>query len=216
MSTAHGFTDGGRKNRLNQWLAVHALKREDAVIAVSIPSSPHEARPRWAFPPTGLRRSPMPGDPQPPGHSIAPRRVDQLGLDADAPLLGWVGRLSHVKGADIAIAALARLRNNSALLVFVGDGPDRQGARGTGRRTRNCRAGPLCRNGAGSRIHPSPAFDALVLSSRSEGTPMILLETIHAGIPIVASAVGGVPDLLPPGSALLVPPEDPAALAARR
>ena len=42
---------------------------------------------------------------------------------------------------------------------------------------------------------------------------MILLETIHAGIPIVASAVGGVPDLLPPGSALLVPPEDPAALA---
>ena len=41
---------------------------------------------------------------------------------------------------------------------------------------------------------------------------MILLETIHAGVPIVASAVGGVPDLLPPGTALLVPPNDPSSL----
>ena len=67
----------------------------------------------------------MPGDPHPPRHSIAPPRVPGWVSTADAPLLGWVGRLSHVKGADIAIAALARMRNKSALLVFVGDGPDR-------------------------------------------------------------------------------------------
>ena len=128
------------------------------------------------------------------------------------PLLGWVGRLSHVKGADIALAALARLRNDSARLVFVGDGPDRPAleaqaaALGVASRVRFAGMVPQ----ASSIL---PAFDALVLSSRSEGTPMILLETIHAGVPIVASAVGGVPDLLPAGTALLVPPNDPAALA---
>ena len=210
VSTAHGFTDGGRKNRLNQWLAVHALKREDAVIAVSSQLATRLAS--MGIPADRIATIPNAWRPPATGPLDRAAARDQLGLDADAPLLGWVGRLSHVKGADIAIAALARLRNNSALLVFVGDGPDRQGlvaqaaALGIAARVRFVGMVP----GAASIL---PAFDALVLSSRSEGTPMILLETIHAGIPIVASAVGGVPDLLPPGSALLVPPEDPVALA---
>ena len=96
--------------------------------------------------------------------------------------------------------------------MFVGDGPERAAL--------VAQAAAL---GIASRVHFTgmvpeassilPAFDALVLSSRSEGTPMVLLETIHAGVPIVASAVGGVPDLVPAGSALLVPPNDPVALA---
>ena len=58
------------------------------------------------------------------------------------------------------------------------------------------------------------ALDALALTSRTEGTPMILLEAMQAGVPIVASAVGGVPDLLSPRDALLTPPGSAAETAA--
>jgi glycosyltransferase involved in cell wall biosynthesis len=57
------------------------------------------------------------------------------------------------------------------------------------------------------------AFDVVVLSSRTEGTPMVLLEAMGAGVPIVATRVGGVPDMLNDDEALLVNPEDPRALA---
>jgi glycosyltransferase involved in cell wall biosynthesis len=63
---------------------------------------------------------------------------------------------------------------------------------------------------AAGRLH---AFDTVVLSSRSEGTPMVLLEAIAAGVPVVTTAVGGVPDVIGPGEGLLVPPERPTALA---
>jgi glycosyltransferase involved in cell wall biosynthesis len=59
------------------------------------------------------------------------------------------------------------------------------------------------------------AFDLFVLSSRSEGTPMVVLEAFGSATPVVATAVGGVPDLLENGKAgWLVPPEDPGRLGA--
>jgi glycosyltransferase involved in cell wall biosynthesis len=58
-----------------------------------------------------------------------------------------------------------------------------------------------------------PAFDAFVLSSRTEGTPMVLFEAMSVGVPIVAAAVGGVPDVIDSRTAVLVPPNDAQALA---
>jgi glycosyltransferase involved in cell wall biosynthesis len=58
------------------------------------------------------------------------------------------------------------------------------------------------------------AFDGFVLSSRTEGTPIVLFEAMRARTPIVATSVGGVPDVVSSNEAILVPPEDPAALAA--
>ena len=58
-----------------------------------------------------------------------------------------------------------------------------------------------------------PGADALVLSSVTEGLPMALLEAMAAGVPCVATAVGGVPALLSPGAGIVVPPQNPEALA---
>jgi glycosyltransferase involved in cell wall biosynthesis len=58
------------------------------------------------------------------------------------------------------------------------------------------------------------AYDVFALSSRTEGSPMVLLEAAAAGVPIVAANVGGVPDLLMPDEARLVPPGNAKALAA--
>ncbi len=210
LATAHGFTLGSRKNRLNQWLAVRALRKHDAVIAVSDPL----AATLCALGVAAERVVPIRNAWLPPGAPLLSRAEARarLHLGGDAPVLGWVGRLSPEKGADIAIAAMARLARADTQLAFVGEGRERQALQAQ-----------VALLGLGSRVHFAgtvpdaatvlTAFDALVLSSRTEGTPMILLEAIHAGVPIIASAVGGVPDLLAPGTGLLVPPEDPAALA---
>jgi glycosyltransferase involved in cell wall biosynthesis len=131
--------------------------------------------------------------------------------DGRPPRLVTVGRLAAPKDPVTFVRALARVREPFAAVV-VGDGPDRA------RVEAEIRAAGLAGTVelAGERRDVDrllAAADVFVLSSRSEGAPLSVLEAMAAGVPVVASAVGGVPEIV--GDAgLLVPPEDPDALAA--
>jgi glycosyltransferase involved in cell wall biosynthesis len=145
----------------------------------------------------------------------APRRTGalrrELGLSDDARLVGVVGRLVPVKNLRLLLGAGARLKG--AHFAIVGDGECRPDL--------EARAAAL---GLRDRVHflswrrDLPAIysdlDALAISSRNEGTPVSIIEAMAAGVPVVSTAVGGVPDLIEDGrTGLLVPPEDAPALA---
>jgi glycosyltransferase involved in cell wall biosynthesis len=125
-----------------------------------------------------------------------------------------VGRLSPEKGQDVLLEAFARAaRETDALLVLVGDGALRD------RLERRARAADLAGRVRflGWRTDPYACLggaDVCVLPSRSEGLPLSLLEAMSAGLPVVATAVGSVPDVLEGGArGRLVPPADAEALA---
>ena len=129
---------------------------------------------------------------------------------SDPPTVLVAARLVPIKGVDIAIAAMQHVRH-PARLVIAGDGPERTRLRAApgahsllGEVTTDRRDALL--QTAGVVVIPS----RITASGRTEGTPMIALEALAAGVPVIASAVGGlraVPHIR------LVPPEDPHQLA---
>ena len=136
-----------------------------------------------------------------------------LGIPRDAFAIGWVGRVSYEKGPDVLLEAMRHAGDVPLTVSVVGGGDMRVAlqakADGLGL------AGRLRWHGAvpdAGRLFP--AFDVCVLSSRTEGTPMVLFEAMAAGVPIVTARVGGVPDVVSSAEAALVPPADPVALAA--
>lgn len=208
VSTVHGFTGGGIKIRLWERVQCFALRHADAVIAVSRPLVDRLVR-------AGVPRTRIhcvPNGFAPPERILA--RSDarrKLGIRADAIVVAWVGRLSWEKGADVMLRAIAQC-DPSWQLSIIGDGPERDRLRAQAATlgiTNRVTWHGLVPN-AGSLL---AAFDAFVLSSRTEGTPIALFEAMHARIPVVATRVGGVPDVLAPEHGLLVPPEDPQMIA---
>jgi glycosyltransferase involved in cell wall biosynthesis len=135
-----------------------------------------------------------------------------LGLPAATRVLAIVGRLVPIKDHGTLFAALASLERRVHLLV-IGDGPERP------------RLAGLARDLAVSdRVHflgwrhdleaIVGGTDVVICCSRNEGTPVALIEAMAAGVPVVATDVGGVGDLVRPGqTGWLVPSQDPGALA---
>jgi glycogen synthase len=139
-------------------------------------------------------------------------RLPDPAPDLPRPRVLFVGRLAAQKGVATLLDAVPLLRGE-ATVVVVGDGPRRRALeRQAGR------LGPDRVSFRGFVVHTEvPAWlaaaDVLVLPSIYEELGSVLLEAMAAGLPVVASAVGGIPDAL--GDAgRLVPPRDPAALAA--
>ncbi len=150
---------------------------------------------------------------------VVPNAVDvahapRAALAGDPPRIVSIGRLAAPKDPIALVRALAELPPGTFTAVLVGDGPLRAavereaGTHGLG--------GVITLTGARDDVGAVLAgADVLVLASRSEGAPLSILEGMAAGLPVVASDVGGVAELVADGeTGLLVPPGDPTALAA--
>jgi glycosyltransferase involved in cell wall biosynthesis len=212
VSTAHGFIDHGLRGRLASWLQLRALRRYDAAIAVSgaIASRLRTAR----VPASRVHEVPNAFAPASGALDRDAARA-RLALPSEAFVVGFVGRLSAEKGPDLALdtlAALMRAGDVTTVLAMVGAGPEadalrsRAAALGLGERVRWC--GAIADVG---RCYA--AFDAFLLSSRTEGTPVALLEAVAAGVPAVAARVGGVPAVLGDDGGALVAAADVAGFA---
>jgi glycosyltransferase involved in cell wall biosynthesis len=135
----------------------------------------------------------------------------RLGLVHEAPVIGTVGRLDPVKNSPLLLEAFRRFHSSApeAVLVFIGEGPERPrlqqlaGVMGLASSVRF----------VGQRTdveHLMAALDIFVLPSFSEGLPMTLIEAAAASVPIVATAVGGVPEVVrDEREALLLPGPPP-------
>lgn len=210
--TMHGgkhFAEAWRRRVALRW----AARRSRAVVAVS------EATRRHLTEAIGLRAADIAvvpnGVPTPNGKRARVR--DELRLGADEPLVLAVGNLYPVKGHRVLLDALGILAEREPQRRW------RMAIAGRGEEEGNLRE-QAARLGIADRLHLLgqrsdiadllAAADLWTMPSLSEGLPLALLEAMMAGLPIVSSAVGGIPEVVRDGKeALLVPSEDPAALA---
>lgn len=139
----------------------------------------------------------------------------ELGIDPGALLVGMVARLVPIKRHECFLRAAAEVarRHLGCQFLLVGDGECRaELERLVGQLTLNGRVRFLGWRQDLERIYAD--LDLVVLTSANEGSPVSLIEAMASGRPVVATGVGGVPDLVEDGvTGFLVPPEDPSALA---
>jgi glycosyltransferase involved in cell wall biosynthesis len=141
----------------------------------------------------------------------------RVGIAPDRFVVGWFGRMTAVKRTLDLLDMLAALRERGvdALLLLVGDGTDRDDLERAAHRRGLARSVVFLgyqEDVAGWYA----ACDAVALTSANEGTPVTLIEALAAGRPVVATRVGGVPDVVDEGeTGHLVRPGDTHALAER-
>jgi glycosyltransferase involved in cell wall biosynthesis len=135
-----------------------------------------------------------------------------LGLPAEATVVGAVGRLAYQKAPEDFLAMLQLLGRPGVVGVWVGGG---ELAEPIGRLAR-AQPGRVVLAGERRDVPEIlPAFDIFALPSRYEGLPTAIVEAMVCGIPVVATAVNAVSDVVVPGeTGLLVPPQRPVRMAA--
>jgi glycosyltransferase involved in cell wall biosynthesis len=205
--TVHNAAPAGIRSVIYRRLERVVARRSDSVLCVSADLVRRMRR-------AGARHVAVavivaPASAQPSADDIAKARAE-IGAQGRQVVLA-VGRLVRQKGFDVLLEALIGLRNRglAPVLVLAGDGP---------------MAGQLASLARGPELpvrflrHRADvpallgATDVVVVPSRWEGQPLIVQEALRAGRPIVASKVGGIPDLTGEDGALLVRAGVPAAL----
>ena len=209
---------GGAPALIYRVLERVVVRRADLVLCVSADleqrmRSAGARRTGRAIVPPPSPETPPTGDDSPPPDSVPTADPTSAPTLAGRPLVLAVGRLAAQKGLDVLVDAAAHWADLDPvpLLAIAGDGPLAGDLR--------ARAASLGVDAAflGRRDDVADLLAAaavFVLPSRWEGQPLILQEALRAGAAIVATRVGGIPDLVGEDAALLVPPEDAPALAA--
>ena len=138
----------------------------------------------------------------------------EFSIPPDAPIIGTVALLRPVKRLELLVEAFARVLREvpEAWLVIVGEGESRPSVEAA-----------IERFGVGARTTMTGmredvdtmwrSIDVAAMTSDREGTPVAALEALHYGVPMVAPAVGGIPDIFEGGGGVLVPPGDVEALS---
>ena len=210
LVTVHNSApDGALPGAAYRALERLTARRADAVLCVSADLA--ERMRRAGARDVALAVVPAPAAAAPSAEEVAKARSDTGACGR--PVVLAVGRCARQKGFDILLdaAVILQHRDPAPLPVIAGDGP---------------LAGPLAKQAraAGTEVRflgpraDVPALlavaDVVVVPSRWEGQPLIVQEALRAGRPLVASRAGGIPALTGEAGALLVPPGDPARLAA--
>jgi glycosyltransferase involved in cell wall biosynthesis len=139
-----------------------------------------------------------------------------FGVPDDRVVVGWIGRMTEVKRLQDVVGAFAALRRSGieATLCLVGDGPDRELAERTAHKLGVTRDTLFVGYQRDVSAYYS-FFDILLLASANEGTPVVAIEALAAGRPVVSTRVGGVADVVSDGvDGLLCEPGDIGALGA--
>jgi glycosyltransferase involved in cell wall biosynthesis len=212
VTTLHGWSGTARSGRLKlyEWLDARVMRRLDQVVVVSpqmlrLPRVRQIPRPRLRVIPNGIPdRDRGTAAPDPALAEFCGRGF----------VFGSVGRLSSEKGHALLLEAFAALVSSGvdANLVLLGEGPERSALEGLAGRLGVAERVSMPGYVSEARRHLG-LLDAFVLPSLTEGLPVTLLEAMLEGVPVAATAVGGIPEVLLDGSVgRLVRPADVADL----
>ena len=138
----------------------------------------------------------------------------RLGVPVGCQVVGTVGRADYQKAPETFVDAIAGLDRDDVYAVWIGDGPMRQEMEARAAR-RGLEGRFLCAGHRDDVPDLLPGLDVFAMASRYEGLPCAVAEAMAVGLPVVATAVNAVPDVVLPGeTGLLVSPERPRQLAA--
>ncbi len=199
----------GPHRRISDVLERFVMRGADVILAASLDLAEHAG----VLGGRDVRPAPLSAPPLPrPERSRAEVRAE-LGVSDDTPLLLAVGRLHPQKGYGTLLAAARRWRRRADGLrvVIAGDGPLQEDMAAQIQRE----GLPVALLGRRSDVADLlAASDLVVLTSQWEARALIVQEALRAGRPLVATAVGGIPELAGHGAGVLIPPDDPVALDA--
>jgi len=210
----HGYTTTDTKmllyNQLDRW----SLPAADCVLTVCRPFARQLAKRG-----VGREKIRVQGMPtrrfEPTSGELVTSLRRRLGLSEETTVLLAVGRLSREKGQADLLHAFRKLCNTHSgplRLIVVGEGPERPRLHQLARDLRLVDRVHL--EGQQDEVRPYYGLaDIFVLPSHSEGTPNVILEAMAAGLPVVATSVGGVPEMTSGGAALLINKGDTEGLA---
>lgn len=209
IHTKHGVNPGSRGQRLLRQSAARLLSAFVAVSEVTAEQArkQEDCAPRLLHViPNGIRL-----DKFGPDAALRAAARAELGL-GDAWVVGTVGRLDDYKNHLMLIRAMAPHLGRGVRLVIIGDGPMREVLAQEVSKLPDPSTVVL----TGQRMDVPrllPAFDVFTLPSRTEGLPLVVPEAMAVGLPVVATSVGGLPNVLEEGVTGLLVPVDEAALA---